>query len=483
MGSELGEPPWHQLHPGSVAVNLLPRTWAFLRNAWPLLLLIYVQGGGGGAFELAIAALFFMQTIGRTIIHFLTLRYRVNGGRLEIRTGLLNRQVRVIDPLRIQNTELARNVAHRLTGLVEVRIETASGTEVEGLLSALTTEDAEALVHALEAAKERHRPRTEEAAPEVDVVHNDIWDLVRYGATDTRFGAVVLLILGLLSDGSTWLAPEQAESIGSRLDLLSGTLLVVAVITGAWLFGTANGLVRHWGFTLSRLEDRLTAMEGLLSTRRVELRLHKVQLVLVTQPLVRRVAGFGSVHVETAAAREDAGGVVAAQTTIPVVDTPDLDAVIAAALPESDVAVGEVELQRPHPRALYRVIAWAIVRTLVWSAIAAFLFGPWGWLVLVLLPMQVFGAWLDFRFQGWLVTPEVVVARRGWWNRRTSIISRAKMQSLERNQGPIQRLLGLAFLRVRVAGNSIVLPEIALQDADDTVAQLSGRHARLPSTA
>ncbi len=477
MASEPHEEPWKQLHPGSVAVNLLPRTWAFLRSAWPLLLLIYVQGGQGGTFELFFAALFFIQTIGRTIIHFLTLRYRVNGGRLEIRSGLLNRQVRVIDPIRIQNTELARNVAHRLTGLVEVRIETASGTEVEGLLSALTTDDAEALVHALEEAKERHSPRTEEVEPAAQVAHNDIWDLVRYGATDTRFGAVVLVVIGLLSDGSTWIAPDQAESISGRLDLLSGTLLVVAIITGAWLFGTGNGVVRHWGFTLSRLEDRLTAAEGLLSTRRVELRLHKVQLVLVTQPLIRRLAGFGSVHVETAAAREDAGGVVAAQTTIPVVEAPDLDAVIAAALPEADVAIGDVELRRPHARALYRVIAWAIARTVVWAALASFLFGSWGWLVLGLLPMQIFGAWLDFRFQGWLVTPQVVVARRGWWNRRTSIISRAKMQSLERNQGPIQRLLGLAFLRVRVAGNSVVLPEIALHDADDALADLGGVQA------
>src|SRR6185503_14051289 len=128
---------------------------------------VYGQANGQGLFDLGLLLLFFGLAIGNTLVHYLTLRYRLADGRLEIRSGLLNRQARVIAADRVQNVEMVRNVFHRLSGLVEVRIETASGTEVEGLLSALSVADAEALIGALEAAR-----------GEVPAAHPDEGDLL-----------------------------------------------------------------------------------------------------------------------------------------------------------------------------------------------------------------------------------------------------------------------------------------------------------------
>jgi len=477
--SEVPELDWRMLHPASVAVNLLPRTLAVLRGAWPLLLLIFFNrdrsAGLANSVDLLILMMFFVSTVGQTLVHFLTLRYRVNAGRLEIRTGILNRNVRVIDPDRIQNTEMYRNVAHRLSGLVEVRIETASGTEVEGLLSALTFEDAEELVDALERSKKRSRPATEEIEPPSVVVDNTIWDLIRYGATATRVGAVAVIIIGVMLDGTTYVAPDSAAELEARMTTLALIVGVIAVFSSAWVFGIGSVILRHFGFELTIDGDSLVAAEGLFNTRRVELKLHKVQLLLVSQPLLRRLAGFGSLHIETAAAREEGGGVVAAATTVPVVESVDIDRVVRTALPSADIAVADGTFHRPHPRALYREVALSIVRTVFFGLFAWWMFGNLGALVFGWLPFAVFAAWLDYQFQGWVVTDKVVATRRGYWNRTTTIIAREKLQSLERFQGPIQRLIGLAFLRVRVAGNSVLLPEIALADADAVREQLSGR--------
>ena len=84
-------------------------------------------------------------TLGQRVEHFIhwaTLRYRIHAGRLEIRQGLLNRSARTIDPARIQNIELVQNLFHTWSGLVELRIETAGEQTTEGLLSALSVEDA-----------------------------------------------------------------------------------------------------------------------------------------------------------------------------------------------------------------------------------------------------------------------------------------------------------------------------------------------------
>ncbi|NOY26891.1 MAG: PH domain-containing protein, partial [Oligoflexia bacterium] len=119
--------PWKSLHPASLAVNLVPQAWRTARRAWPIFLAIILGGQDIGvqAGDLTLILLFFGLTLARTLVHFLTLHYRLHDGRLEIKSGLIHRQTRTIDPKRIQNVELVRNLFHRATGLVELRVETA----------------------------------------------------------------------------------------------------------------------------------------------------------------------------------------------------------------------------------------------------------------------------------------------------------------------------------------------------------------------
>ena len=249
------------VHPASILVNLVPRAWRVARSAWPLLL-AFLYGGTTdrvGIVDLALLLLFFGLTVGSTLIHFFTLRYRVHDGRLEIESGLVQRQIRTIDPHRIQNVEMVRNLFHRWSGLVEVRIETASGTEVEGLLSALTVEDAKELIEALETARRR-------AAPPVSpdgvsegglVVENSMVDLVRHGATATRLGAAAVL-LGLILEFSPASGAKQLRFDGAGVAALLPLLLI-----GAWVLGILASLTRHYGFRLRRGERGLVAEEGL----------------------------------------------------------------------------------------------------------------------------------------------------------------------------------------------------------------------------
>ena len=123
---------WRSLEPASLLVNLLPDLWRTARAAWPLLLAVFVGGGIANVVNLGLLTVFFGSAIGRTVLHFLTLRYRLHEGKLEIRTGLIGRRFRVIDPGRIQNVEIVQNVFHKLAGLVELRIETAGDAGAEG---------------------------------------------------------------------------------------------------------------------------------------------------------------------------------------------------------------------------------------------------------------------------------------------------------------------------------------------------------------
>jgi putative membrane protein len=479
MSEEVAPAPWNTLHPASVAVNLIPTAWRVVKSLWPLLLAAVVgsrSATGMGSFEVGLLGFFFIMPVWRTIWHWFTLRYRVSDGRLEIRSGMLYRQVRVIPPERIQNVELVRNVFHRMSGLVELKVETASGTEIEGQLSALSEAEAHALMEALDKARKRVRPDPTEEIDRPALVENSLVDLLRYGLSTARLGLVVVA-MGVIYEAILSLDPTSgAQTAAMALGTVGTAAGLVVLVLGAWILGAGASVVRHWNFRLSMGTGTLVAEEGLFTRRRVELAQPKIQLATLSQSFIRRAMGFGVLHLETAAAREDAGGTMTAEAVVPVLAEDRFVPVLTAALPDVPDLAG-IALNPPHPKAVLRAMLQTAVRTTLLAAFLAWVFQPAGVIAFALVPMGLFATWFDHRHQGWWVGERYVVAREGWWVRQTRIVARDKLQSLQLSQGPIARRWNLARLRLRVAGSSVVLPVLSFDDALDLELDLSERIA------
>ncbi len=454
---------WRSLHPASVLVNLIPTAYRALRSLWPLVVALVIGGARRevAVLDLALLLALLALPVARTVIHWATLRYRIEDGKLVIRTGLLHRQVRTIPPERIQNVEMVRNVFHRMSGLVELRVETASGSDIEGLLSALSVEEAERLMRALDAA--RGTARTSAERPPDVLVTNGPVDLLRYGLSSPRLG-LAMVGLGLVYE---LLLADTARlhTIGATLGWAGAVLLLSLLLLGAWFAGAALALTRHWGYHLLQEEDRLVAVEGLFTRRRVELPLSKVQRVAVREPLVRRLLGFGSVLVETAAAREQGDGTYRAEAVVPVVERDAIGAVVRRALPAGPSTLHALPFRPPHPHALLRAWIGDLIRGSTLALFASAFAYPYGMIAWMLVPMEMVGTWLDHRHQGWWLGPGHVVSRTGWWVRTTTLIALEKLQSVEVRQGPLARRWGLATLHLRAAGSELRLPILAWEEA------------------
>ncbi|MCP4809976.1 MAG: PH domain-containing protein [Proteobacteria bacterium] len=472
LSEEIPTIDWHGLQAASVLVNLVPRTWKVLAGFWPFLLIAALGGGAVGSFgvdDLWWILLFIGSGAWSTLIHYITLRYRVHDGRLEIHEGLLNKRKRLIDPARIQNVGLVRNVFHRMAGLVEVRLETAGEARTEGMLSALSEQDATELIEVLNAL--RGRASTPEPADEDAVVSLGVGELLAFGLSRARVGVIgVLLIVGF--EVIPLLSPEQTEA---TLDTLQPGVVVGLVLLAfavSWAGSGFLAVLRHHGFTLFREQDRLRSREGLLTERKVEIPISKIQLVLADEPLVRRWMGFGTLSVETAGLGSVQEGVQAAELTIPMVDQSDLARVVKVAVPPVEVDPWRDRLAPPHPRALYRMIIGGLAKwTLIAVPCAVFL-PPWGYAALALPVLSILANVLDYKYQGWIVTPHAVIARRGFWRRRTWVLARDKIQSVHLVQGPLMRWHGLGRLAVMVAGSSVVLPDVGWPVAEGLLDEL-----------
>jgi putative membrane protein len=479
------EVPWRRLHGASVAVNLVPRLFSAARAAWPLLLAwAWGRLSGTGAFDLLLLGLFVVPSVASTVLHWATLRYRLNGDRLEIESGLLLRTQRSIARDRVQNVEVVRNVFHRLAGLAEVRVETASGREVEGLLSALALSDADALVSALGRrgvvpAGSTEGPAAEETAapaPAEEVLATVGWtELLWSGLTALRpatvgVGAWAAYELLLLRAG-----PDDPANGAVAVVVGSAPSVALALLVATGAFGVAVGttVLRHAGFRLVARGDALAIEEGLLTRRRSELRRERVQLVVFEQGLVRRLLGFGTLAIETAAARSEGDGTERSSAQVPWVDGAAAAPLVGRVLPAgSDPAA--LELSAPHPSAGWRAAWPRTVAALVGAVVVTATVGTTGALAFLVVPVVALVTHQQAAAERWAVTDELVASRTGWfWTRRTTLVPRRRVQSVATITTPWLERAGLARVAVRIAGRSLTLPLMHRDEAAGLLSRLS----------
>ncbi len=492
MTESEGDVPWRSLHPLSLLANLVPQAWRTARAAWPLLLAMVVGGGSMGTdlFDLSLLFVFFGLTLVRTLTHFLTLRYRVRDGRFEVRSGLLHRQARVLDPARIQNIEQVQNLFHKAVGVVEVRVETAGDASTQGLLSALSVAEATRLQAELEQLVRNTRssaasPATVDTgapAPPSDetiLVEGTPLEAVAYGLTRRTVGTVAVLT-AVFTEMFGRMQPSANEARQVMQLSVIGPALMLA-FAGSWAWSAGTALFRHWRFRLVRRGDRLINEEGLTTRRRVEIPIAKVQLVRADAAPLRRWMGYGSILIETAALGFADGEVRQAEGVVPMVETSEMARIFRAAAPNIDLDPWTTPLRPAHPRALWRMAIGVVGRTAAITAGAVWFLGPSGAWALLWLPVGIGLATLEWRKLGWLVTPEAVMARAGVLRRGAWVLDRAKIQSVEVVQTPLMQWHGLARVIVRVGGSAVALPDIGVDDALQVFQDLSPDPTPLPS--
>ena len=123
----------YRLHPASVLFGL----GAQLKNfAFPGVLVLVGANRAGADWEPWLMLLLVPSTL-VAIVRYVSFRYRFEPNELVIRSGLVFRNERHVPYARIQNLDAVQNVAHRLLGVVEVRLQTGSGKEPEAVMSVI----------------------------------------------------------------------------------------------------------------------------------------------------------------------------------------------------------------------------------------------------------------------------------------------------------------------------------------------------------
>ena len=405
--SALEQGRWRRLHPLSPLVHAGRLLVALAIVAAPSAAL------GHGAWEALgqLGAVVVVALLG--LISWLVTRWQVEGDDLRIETGLLRRSSLRFPLKQVQAIDIVRPGLARLFGLAELRLRTAGSTGGHARLAYLRTREADQLRTQLLALA---RGDVEEPAePDEERVLLTV-------PTPRLIAAILLSRSGLLPAAMLGaLVAVAIVSPSAARGVISGSLVyVLAVATALWR--RFNGEYR---LTVAEAPDGLRLRSGLVATTAETIRPGRVQAIRMVEPLLWRPFRWCRLELDVAGRQraEHEGGPERRQLRA-VLPVGGRD--LAQTLLERIVPDAPAERRRPPRR------------------------------VLVKSPLR-------YHYLSWGRTETCVVTTSGRVARTTDWVPLAKVQSLRRVQGPVQRRLHLATVHLDTAGRNV---HAALRDRD-----------------
>lgn len=474
-----------RLHPVTPVFDLADAA----RRNWPIAVGIVV---GRSEIPQPVAAAGLTLVVVALLLRWSLTTYTVGSDALSFNEGLLSRRHRTVPYDRVQQVDVVRQLRHRVLGLARLQIETAGGRGSEVALDALSLREAERLRRSLSSLaggrtvavqdEVTHSggdvpatPGEAPGGPPVDaapgeprnlsdavLVRLSLPEVVLAGVTGAKLFVVVgtaVAVLNIVDDLPGTVLPDLEAVHLPMLDSFAVAGLVLVGVLG-WLgLAAAASVLSDFGFTLLRRGDGFLVQRGLLERREVSVPVHRVQVVVVTQSVLRRLVRRAAIRVQSAAGR----------FVVPLVSTDDAVALVCELLgvralpdlrPSPPAALRRLVMRRTGPMA-----AFALVAALVWW--------PVGLLAALLVPIAAATGWSAWRRLGHGADAQSVVARSGALYRKLVVVPVDKSQSTRVTTTAFQRRAGLATLRVDVAGApSPRVPEIEADRAVELARRL-----------
>jgi putative membrane protein len=411
---------------------------------------------GGQAVDVPGIVIGFLFTLQRTVGWWFR-TYTVTDSSITIDEGMLQRRHRVVPFSRIQQVEHRQQLTSRLFGLVSVHVETAgdAGTTAINLRS-LDVPTAEALREHLLAEQRRVRsgrpagPRGEGAqwsdayrAPtRTTLLRVSHGQLMASGVTSS--GTMVAAVLAVVP--AAVIAGVNVHGAAALL-AFAGIVLGFTLLIG--FFATLGALLSGWGFDLTAVDDDLHVTQGLLDRRQHTMPRHRLQHVRVTDNPVRRALGIVSAELFSAATpgRRDQQQTA---ITIPLVRRQALGDLLVLCM--GDERWRPPELQPRTAVARRRAIVRRTVLTTALTIPVVVALFPVG---IVLAPLALVGIpWgaLAHRRAGSALDGDVLVVASGALVHHLELLPAERVQSRHTTASPLQRRVGLATIRLDVAG-------------------------------
>ncbi|MDQ6934445.1 MAG: PH domain-containing protein [Actinomycetota bacterium] len=404
------------------------------------------------------------------VARFATTSYRIADGQIQLRRGLVNRNVLTAPLDRVRTVELTSSLIHRVLGLAKVQIGTGSAVkrgDERIVLDSLASDHAHRLrgqlLHRGTAQPTTAQPAEPATARQPAPVDDEVvlrldprW--ARYAPLTTSGLVIALGALGFLSQTLRGLPGAPERTVGHAVTRLPLVLAVVGGIVTALVLVSVLAVLGYfaanWGFTLLRDRGNRSyhVRRGLFTTRETSIDRERIRGLEIHEPLGLRLAGGARLSaIVTGLGRRERG-------SSPLVPAAPRAVVVGV----GEYVLGEagpftVPLGSHGPAARRRRYTRALLGSGVLPAavLAGGLGGLWPlWWVPVALLALLPGALLArdrYARLGHALTGEYLVVRSGSFRGRRDALQRQGIIGWNITQSFFQRRAGLATLTATTA--------------------------------
>jgi putative membrane protein len=411
---------WERLHPLSPIVRGGRATIAVAIILAPTLL----NGRSPSAEIPQLAGAAVLVVLG--FISWLVTRWRIEGGDLQIETGVLRRRSTRFPLAQVQAVDIVRPGLARLFKVAELRLRMGGASGATARLAYVREREAEPLRDRLlelaRGEKGDATPREERQRPERPP------ERVLTTVPSPLLAASILVSdVGIFAEAVlVGLIVTYIVSSRTAIGILSvGAIWILSSFTVVW-----RRFNQEYRLTVAESSDGLHVRGGLIALTAETIRPGRVQAVRLVEPFLWRALGWCRLEVDLAGRQRSKGEGEAERgrlrTVLPVGSRRLAEELLDVLVPDRPRELS------PAPRRAR------------WKS-----------------PLR-------YPKLGWARTETCVAARSGRLRRVTSWVPLEKVQSLRRVQGPVQRRLSLASVHVDTAGRSV---HATLRDRDVEEAQ------------
>jgi putative membrane protein len=389
--------------------------------------------------------------VGYGVARWFTTTYRIDSDQVQLKTGVLKRNVLSVPRNRIRSVSTDARLLHRLLGLTVLRVST--GQEARGDTA-----------FALDAVQAEQVPRlraillADSLTPAVTGASESGRELARWQPSWLRYSplsftglAMILAAVGLAYQAGVGAALQNSRIAQSGVDAAErfGVVASVAVIGAAVLIASVvlsvlRSMVTYGNLVLRRDADALHLEHGLLRVREQTLDMRRLRGGTLREPLLVRL--FGGARLDAVMTGVDGAG--EASLLLPPCPRATAETVLAELIARPEAVTGPL---RAHGAAATRrrwTRALALPAVLLIAMVALYSWTPvWLWPVwAVVAACCSLLAFDRSRALGHRVDAQWLVARAGSLDRRRDCIAAAGIIGWTVRQTLLQRRAGVATL-------------------------------------
>ncbi len=483
-----GADKWHRISPASVIYFVLKFVSAVVQNGLSAIApvaAVVATAGEQRWFVLGLVALGagIVLLVG-ALPSYLKFKFRIEQDAVLIRSGVFTRKRLTLNFDRIQNIALREPIYFRPLNLVILTLESAGSSDEEVSLAGIPR----ALAHDIRKQLLAHKKsgtlapdsatkQTVEIAaastPE-DILCQPIGELVRYGLSNNNIWVFAGIAAGGLSQmDELWESGLMqsvfglvGEAVGTGIFALTAfaifvVFLILLLLMGASVLGS---IIVNYNYHLTYLDHRYHRTRGLFERQETSIPDVKVQSLKIEQPVIARLLNRFHLTFKQVGFENHQNTGKKQKFIVPSVQTPFIKALATRLFDNTNVLDLPLTPISNRYIARHAIYSFGIPGALI--SIPWFLNGHLFGLVPLLLPLAVLPfIILRKRRYGYATDGEHAVIRSGMLGQTMTVFHFFKVQTVKISQSPGQRSSGLCNLTIKLAGHSITIPYLSLDDA------------------